>query len=335
MSLPTPLTPADAGGELLLAVQADPIRNPYRAYLDQLKAGDSHRKMATALDRIARLIRGADLDDQAVTGADFPWHRLRYEHTSRIRARLVELELSPAYTNQHLVALRRVLKEAWRLELMTAEDYRRAADISNMRGTREPAGQHIPEDVIDALFAVFDDDTSLIGARDRALLAVLYSTGVRREELVKATVSNYDSGARSLRVRGKGDKERTVYLTEAARDMVEAWLARRGRTTGALFPPIRRGDHVQMNGARMAHMTGQAIRKIVIKRLAQAGASPRTPHDFRRTFIGELLDAGVDLATAQDLVGHSSPTTTARYDRRPHRKRREAVDRLRAPGSAK
>ncbi|SDG73919.1 YCII-related domain-containing protein [Sinosporangium album] len=57
----------------------------------------------------------------------------------------------------------------------------------------------------------------------------------------------------------------------------------------------------------------------------------RTPHDFRRTFIGELLDAGVDLATAQVLVGHSSPATTARYDRRPERRRREAVDRLRLP----
>lgn len=333
-NLPASITAAD-DGELLLATQADPIRNPYRAYLDQLKTGDSRRKMTNALDRIARLIRGVDLDDPAVTGADFPWHLLRYEHTSRIRARLVEMELSPAYTNQHLVALRRVLQEAWRLELMTAEEQRRAADIANVRGTREPAGQHIPEEAIDALFAVFEDDTSLIGARDRAILAVLYSTGARREELVKLTVSAYDNGARSLRVRGKGDKERTVYLTPFALAVVEAWLTRRGRTTGALFPPIRRGGHVQMDGARMAHMSGQAIRKIVIKRLAQAGASLRTPHDFRRTFIGELLDAGVDLATAQALVGHSSPTTTARYDRRPQRKRREAVDRLRAPGSAR
>ncbi|MER5322272.1 tyrosine-type recombinase/integrase [Streptosporangium roseum] len=328
-NLPTPVAADD--GELLLAVRSDPIRNPYRVYLDQLKAGDSRRKMATALDRIARLIHGADLDDATVTGADLPWHLLRYEHTSRIRARLVEMDLSPAYTNQHLVALRRTLQEAWRLEQMTAEDYQRAADVANVKGTREPAGQHIPEDVIDALFAVFDDDDTLIGARDRALLGALYSTGARREELAKATLANYDSGARSLRVRGKGDKERTVHLTEHANQLVEAWLDRRGRTPGALFPPIRRGGHIQLNGARIAHMTGQAIRKILIKRLAQAGASPRTPHDFRRTFIGELLDAGVDLATAQALVGHSSPTTTARYDRRPQRKRREAVDRLRAP----
>jgi integrase len=89
-------------------------------------------------------------------------------------------------------------------------------------------------------------------------------------------------------------------------------------------------------------MTGQALRKMLMKRIGQAtaldpetmGKKPYRAHDFRRTFIGELLDAGVDLATAQALVGHSSPATTARYDRRPEKTRREAVNRLRLPSRA-
>ncbi|WP_440072267.1 hypothetical protein [Streptosporangium sp. OZ121] len=77
-----------------------------------------------------------------------------------------------------------------------------------------------------------------------------------------------------------------------------AWLEVRGRAPGGLFAPFRRGGHIWMNGGRVRHLTGQAIRKALNRRLqeAEVKAAP-TPHDFRRTFIGELLDAGVDLAT--------------------------------------
>jgi site-specific recombinase XerD len=75
-------------------------------------------------------------------------------------------------------------------------------------------------------------------------------------------------------------------------------------------------------------MTAQAIQVIVDRRRAGAGVADCSPHDFRRTFVGNLLDAGVDLATVQGLVGHSSPTTTARYDRRPDAVKAAAVARL-------
>jgi integrase len=98
-----------------------------------------------------------------------------------------------------------------------------------------------------------------------------------------------------------------------------------------LFCPISRGGNLRRRDGRPAGMTGQAIAQLLTRRLAAAGATTATPHDFRRTFIGELLDAGVDLATTQELVGHASPATTARYDRRPQRRRQEAVDRLNLP----
>lgn len=190
---------------------------------------------------------------------------------------------------------------------MTAEEYQRAADLPTVEHTRLPTGQHVPPEVVGAALAACDRDDSPAGVRDAALLAVLYSTGCRRAEIATMALADYDPGARSLRVRGKRDKERMVYLTAEAVGRLERWLAVRGRPAGALFSPIGRYGRLRTRDGGPAAMTGQAIADILARRLAEAGALPRTPHDFRRTFIGELLDAGVDLATAQALVGHSSP----------------------------
>ncbi|MFF5207696.1 tyrosine-type recombinase/integrase [Streptosporangium sp. NPDC000396] len=310
-----------------LRTPIEPARDPYRVYLDSLSSAESRRAMRGCLDRLAALISG----DEVSSGAGQPWHLLRYEHTVRIRALMTERGWSPAYINKHLVALRRVLREAWRLGQMTAEEYQRAADLPTVEHTRLPTGQHIPPEVVGAALAACDGDGSPAGVRDAALLAVLYSTGCRRAEIAGLTLSDYDPGARSLRVRGKRDKERMVYLTTEAVGRMERWLAVRGAAAGALFCPVGRSGRLRIRDGGPAAMTGQAIADILARRMAQAGAMPRTPHDFRRTFIGELLDAGVDLATAQALVGHSSPATTARYDRRPERRRREAVDRITLP----
>lgn len=320
----------------------DPERDPYRVYLDGLDSEESRRTMRGCLDRIARIIA---LDESGtVTGAGQPWHLLRYEHTVRIRAALREKTdehgaraYSAATVNKHLVALRQVLRTCWRLGLMTAEDYQRAADLDSVQSTRLPHGHHVPDRALAAALRACDQDTSPAGRRDAALLAVLYTTGARRAEIAGLAIEHYDPAERSLRVRGKRDKERLVYVTVEAATRLDSWLAVRGRTPGALFPPINKGGRcgrrVVEGRVEYRHPTGQAIAGIVARRLGEAGVPAHTPHDFRRTFIGDLLDAGVDLATAQQLVGHASPATTARYDRRPERRRRDAVDRLRLPAT--
>ncbi|MBB5083686.1 tyrosine-type recombinase/integrase [Nonomuraea endophytica] len=315
----------DAGGALpvLPAGQAPPVepaRDPYHVYLASLTSVESRRTMRGCLDRIARLLTG----EPASTGAGQPWHLLRYEHTVRIRTLLTEQGWSPAYVNKHLVALRRVLKESWRLGQTSAEDFARASDLSPVRQSRLPTGHHVPPEVVGAALSACDD--SVAGVRDAALIAALYSTGCRRAEIAGLELADYDPGARSLRVRGKRDKERMVYLTTDAIGLLERWLAVRGGGPGPLFSPVSKAGRL-----RARPLSGQGIADILTRRLGEAGAARRTAHDFRRTFIGELLDAGVDLATAQALVGHSSPATTARYDRRPEKTRREAVDRIKLP----
>ncbi|WP_327092047.1 tyrosine-type recombinase/integrase [Nonomuraea sp. NBC_01738] len=301
-------------------VPIEPAADPYHVYLDSLTSPESRRTMRGCLDRIARLLTGS----AASTGEGQPWHLLRYEHTVRIRTMLTEQGWSPAYVNKHLVALRRVLKESWRLGQTSAEDYARASDLPPVRHSRLPTGHHVPPEVVGAALSACQEGTA--GIRDAALIAVLYSTGCRRAEIAGLTLRDYDSAARSLRVRGKRDKERMVYLTPDAIALLERWLAIRGLGEGPLFSPLTKKGRL-----RDRPLSGQGIADILSRRLSEAGAARRTAHDFRRTFIGELLDAGVDLATAQALVGHSSPATTARYDRRPEKTRREAVDRIKLP----
>jgi integrase len=128
--------------------------------------------------------------------------------------------------------------------------------------------------------------------------------------------------------RGKGGKARVVHLgtAEGVADLV-AWLKVRGDHDGALFQPVNRGGRIQ----RDRRLSGAAIGATVSRRAAAAGIEPVRAHDLRRSFIGDLLDAGVDLATVQQMAAHRSPLTTSNYDRRPARARRAAAGRLHWP----
>ncbi|MEV4175487.1 tyrosine-type recombinase/integrase [Nonomuraea sp. NPDC049709] len=231
MSLPAVTEPG--------ALPVEPARHPYHVYLDSLTSPESRRTMRGCLDRLARLLTG----DESATGAGQPWHLLRYEHTVRIRTMLTDQGWSAAYVNKHLVALRRVLKEAWRLGQTSAEDLARASDLAPVRQSRLPTGHHVPPEVVGAALSACDDSPA--GVRDAALIAVLYSTGCRRAELGGLALADYDPGALSLRVRGKRDKERMVYLTTDAIGLVERWLAVRGTAPGALFSPISKAGRLR------------------------------------------------------------------------------------------
>jgi len=295
--------------------------------------------MAACLHRIAAMLLTAHGQDPGPAPAEtFPWAALRAEHTEAIRALIAQQTThgpegprpwSPAYRNKHLSALRGVLQTAWRLGLMSTEEHRRATAVRNFPGTRLPAGRSVHAEEFAALLQVCRADPTPAGRRDAALLAVLYTTGARRSEISTLRREHYDPGERSLRIIGKGDKERLEYVHPQAAQLLGAWLALQDRPTGPLFTPVHRSGAIQQRA-----MSDAAVRNVVVKRRRQANLPPMTPHDFRRTFIGNLLDAGVDLVTAQQLVGHASPATTARYDRRPERRRRGAVDRLPFPTDA-
>jgi len=170
-------------------------------------------------------------------------------------------------------------------------------------------------------------DRTPAGVRDAAIFAVLYIGGIRRSELAGLDVADWTPAPPTLRIRhGKGDKERLVPLVGAAARALDDWLRVRGDRPGGLFLAITRHRTIVGTG-----MTSHAVYNVLAKRQREAGVAKLSPHDFRRTFVGDLPDAGIDLATVQQLAGHASVATTARYDRRGEAVKRKAVEALHFP----
>jgi integrase len=258
------------------------------------------------------------------------WSAVRYQHAQAVRARLSETR-SPAGANKVLAALRGVLKEAWRLGLMNAEDFHRATDLPGVRGARLPRGRALSGRELQKLFIACARDASPIGRRDAALIAVLYGGGLRRSEVVGLDLVDYDSESGALCVRhGKGRKERLAYATNGAKAALDAWLSVRGSEGGPLFWPADGRGRSLVN----RHMSDQAILLMLRRRAAGAKVAPFSAHDLRRSFVSDLLDSGVDMVTVQKLAGHASVATTAGYDRRGEETKKRAAQLLRVPFQA-
>lgn len=314
--IPAPLVKRD-----LSAPDARPLsERPAFVYLASLAEG-SRRTMLYALDRIALKLSGDQHD--ALT---LDWSKLRYPHTAAIRAWLME-EYQPATVNKMLSALRMALQHAWKLGQMSAEDCARARDIANLRYETIPAGRVISGDELATLFEICARDASPTGARDAALIAVLYSTGARRSSVVGIHLSDYDAHTGDVVIQAKGRKTLRAHLAGGARRAVDDWLARRGDTPGPLFCRVYKGGKIKPDMT----LSTQTVYDVLRRRSGQSGLSPLTPHDMRRSFVTDLLKAGVDLALVQKMAGHASPATTARYDHRFHEFMRKASNQLDVP----
>ncbi len=257
-----------------------------------------------------------------------PWASLRYSHTTAIRAALAravsEGRYAPATANKHLAALRGTLKAAWRLGMMETDDYLRATDLRPISGSRLPAGRNVDQSELASLLASCRADDSPAGVRDVAVIGLGYLSGARRAELVALHVADVDTEPAAIRVVGKGGKQRLVPLSPTVGPLLEAWMALRGDSPGPLFCRIDRSGNLRLGHS----ITGEAIRQILARRSLAAGVAAISPHDLRRTYAGDLLDAGADLPAVQQLMGHASPSTTSRYDRRGDKARRSAAERL-------
>ena len=170
------------------------------------------------------------------------------------------------------------------------------------------------------------DDSNLLGARDRAILETLYSTGIRVSELVGINRADIDDTGAALIVRGKGRRERIVPLGShalaALRHYATILDAEQSGTPQGQDPnaPL----FINKHGGRLST---RSVRRKVSKYLAQAGLDPNiSPHTLRHSFATHLLDNGADLRSVQELLGHQSLSTTQVYTHLTSQRMRDVYD---------
>lgn len=151
---------------------------------------------------------------------------------------------------------------------------------------------------------------SLDGKRDRAILELLFSTGLRISELCALSIDDVDLTRDEFSVRGKGDKVRVVFISEEAKSMVREYLAARKDMDDALFVRYGKKAHIGED----ARITPRTVQRLLKRYAAKAGITRKvTPHVIRHSFATDLLSNGADLRSVQALLGHANIGTTQIY----------------------
>ncbi|MEP6775876.1 MAG: tyrosine-type recombinase/integrase [Chloroflexota bacterium] len=263
-------------------------QHPAFVYLASLAPG-SRRGVRSSLQVCAELLSSGRCDWQTL-----PWQGLGPQHTQALRSELAD-RYAAATANKMLASVRGVLRAAWELGQIDTDRYQRAIGFRAVRGQTLPRGRSISQGELRALFSNCLKDKTPLGVRDAALLAVLYGSGLRRAEVTALDVADYDRETASLTIRaGKGNKARVSYTSVGERQLLEAWLKVREQegapaASGPLFLPVLKGGHVKLR-----RLDSRTILVVAQRRAKAAGCKHLTPHDFRRTMISDLLDAGAD-----------------------------------------
>ncbi len=219
-------------------------------------------------------------------------------------AQLGRSGLGKASIARKLSTVRSFLNYAVRVGTLSANP---AATVASPRVPRS-----LPRNMtVDEMFGLLDrmEGDEVATLRDRAILELLYATGLRVGELVSLDVDVVDLAGGLVRALGKGGRERIVPFGSKAAVALRAWLSRasalraRSREPEALFLNLRGG-----------RLTDRSVRRILDRRLREAAIlAHRSPHALRHSFATHLLGAGADLRAIQELLGHASLSTTQRY----------------------
>lgn len=148
--------------------------------------------------------------------------------------------------------------------------------------------------------------------------------------MASLNVESFDKDEGIIKVIGKGNKERLVFPDSGTRDAIDDWLDVRGHFDGPLLLAVLKNGQIRYDNGRMSD---QAVYNVIKRRGQQAGVKKCSPHDFRRSFVTQLLRKDKDLLTVQRLAGHANPATTQRYDRRSMETDRLATEVLHLPYS--
>lgn len=171
----------------------------------------------------------------------------------------------------------------------------------------------LTRDETERLFEAVPDDGSPTHLRDRALLELLFSSGLRVSELVNLNRDHVNTKRREFTVRGKGQKDRPIFISEQAAQQIETYLAARNDSLPPLFLNYSRNNQTDSSG-NFRRFTARSVQRMISSYAKLAGITKRvTPHTMRHSYATNLLMNGADIRSVQSMLGHSDISTTQVY----------------------
>ncbi|MBI2798154.1 tyrosine-type recombinase/integrase [Candidatus Saccharibacteria bacterium] len=215
--------------------------------------------------------------------------------------------ISRVTQNYHLIALRSFLKYLARRDINSLP-----ADKIELAQAKRPQVSFLNEEEIGRLLETIDT-TELTGLRDRAIIELLFSTGLRVSELVGLNRKDVHLGRGEFSVRGKGQKDRPVYVSQTANKAIKTYLEARKDGFEPLFIHYS-GSKSELESGEYTRLSVRSVQRLVERYAKQAGITKHvTPHTLRHSFATDLLSNGADLRSVQSLLGHANIATTQVY----------------------
>jgi len=283
------------------------------ALLDQPVVAGYERHLRSERGRSPHTVRGylADLRDLADRLTDAGVHSWDEVTLADLRSWLAVLDAagaSRATLARRSAAARGFFGWAQRTGAITGNPATRLAAPKRVKTLPDVLRQDQAGALMD-LAAVAADDSGPVHLRDRAMLELLYASGIRVAELVGLDIDDVDRSDRVMRVIGKGDKERTVPFGRPASEALEAWLQ-----TGRPKLVVAGSGPALFLGARGRRVDPRVVREVVHRLLRQTpGAPDLGPHGLRHSAATHLVEGGADIRLVQELLGHASLATTQVY----------------------
>jgi len=216
-------------------------------------------------------------------------------------------ELTKTTQNYHLIALRSLLKYLAKRDIKALD----SAKIELAKVVR-PKVTFLDTAEVERMLAAIDT-SNIAGLRDRAVIELLFSGGLRVSELADLDRDHINLDRREFMVRGKGQKDRPVFISEQAADWIRRYLAERKDNYKPLFIHYS-GTQNELDDGMYTRLTVRSVQRLV-KRYSRAAGITKdvTPHTLRHSFATDLLTNGADLRSVQGLLGHANISTTQIY----------------------
>jgi integrase len=290
----------------------------------------SRATFAAQLNQVSRLLQqAAGIEPgQEVVRDDYPWHQLDADLADRYRQLIHARYRNVGTRNLYLSALREVLRERFRAELMSARRFETLTTALPTKAVgRTGRGRRLSGEEIAALLgACLADPQPRRAARDAAVIAVFATTGIRSSDLVDLDLGDWDDEQRSLYLAcTKNGHPHTVYLPAVAAEYLDRWSSVRGATPGPLFTKVV--------GPPLQPMAYSTVATLLRVRAGQAHVKPFGSHDFRRT-VATILLRTHDISIVSRILGHRDVASTGVYDLSDAEDCRAAVETLPIPDPA-